>query len=1074
MLFLIASFVGFSFGQTATGTFTGTVTDPKGLSMTNVNVVVRNMDTGINHLVTSNEAGVYVAPLLQPGNYSLTVTKEGFAKMERMGVMLMVGQTLTIDFQMSLEAQQQVITVTEQTPLIETSKTEQAQAVTENLVSNLPINGRRWEDFVFLTPGVTTDGTAGLSSFRGISSLYNGNSVDGANNTQAFFSEARGRAIIVSYVYSADSIKEFQVNNSNFNAEYGQAAGGVVNAVTKSGGNQYHGDLFYNLRYPTLNALDPVAEASAISNHTVATQTVHQQQQFGGSVGGPILKDKLFFFVTGDGFRKVNPIQYTTTQTNPSIGALTCPLQVTAGECGIAKNFLLGELGAFQRDLVQNVGFAKLDYQLNDKNHLSVLANLQDWQEPFGYNTSPTVSNGGAGNNGFGATHERFVIANWNTTISNDKLNELRFQWARDFEFDTANEPGPFVSLSNIESYGETSALPRPAFPDEHRYELSDNFSFIKGAHTFKTGVDINFVHDLLINLFQGDGSYSYSGVALPAAAGCPGNTQNTIFCDWMIDSLGLDIPGDTRAVGQHYTSFTQVTDPITHVGSDDFFDRDYGVYFQDSWRVRPNLTLNLGLRYDIQHVPAPPAPNTATPLLSLYTSTLHIDKGDVAPRIGVAWSFAKNTVLRVSAGSFYAKTSNSTYYALRVENGIYQQTISGCAPGASSAALKACAPIFPNVFFVPPGPGLAAPFAGALTPGVVLPAGGLPSSSAAVHGMDPNFVNPRVEEGEVTLERELPWGMSFSGSYLLTRGLRLPWNVDSNVAPSSLTKSYDVLAGPASPAQTVTVPFYTTRLNPTTGIIQTQYSVVSSWYNAMVLTVRKPVTHQLELLANYTLASDKDNGETAGSNGTFFGNDGVLDPYNRAGDYSRSDLYQRNRFVGSAVWTPSYGSKFSNKMARQAIQGWTVSGILTAASGQPYSGLISTSTFGNGGVDGGMTGGVIGTSASNSGGRASWLPRNSFTLPSWTNFDFSVARTITIRERLGLELRADAFNLFNNTIVLGVNTTAYSFSAAGSGACAGHVNGCMIPNASFQNITTTSGSLYGARQLQFGARLNF
>jgi hypothetical protein len=120
------------------------------------------------------------------------------------------------------------------------------------------------------------------------------------------------------------------------------------------------------------------------------------------------------------------------------------------------------------------------------------------------------------------------------------------------------------------------------------------------------------------------------------------------------------------------------------------------------------------------------------------------------------------------------------------------------------------------------------------------------------------------------------------------------------------------------------------------------------------------------------------------------------------------------------------------------------------------------------------MTGGVIGTSASNSGGRASWLPRNSFTLPSWTNFDFSVARTITIRERLGLELRADAFNLFNNTIVLGVNTTAYSFSAAGSGACAGHVNGCMIPNASFQNITTTSGSLYGARQLQFGARLNF
>ncbi len=141
---------------------------------------------------------------------------------------------------------------------------------------------------MLLTPAVTTDGTGGLSSFRGLSSLYNGNSVDGANNTQAFFSEARGRAIIVSYVYSPDSIKEFQVASSNYSAELGQAAGGVVNAVTKSGTNQLHADLFYNLRYPSLNALDPLAKSQGIK-----TQTVHQQQQFGGSVGTPIIKDKL-------------------------------------------------------------------------------------------------------------------------------------------------------------------------------------------------------------------------------------------------------------------------------------------------------------------------------------------------------------------------------------------------------------------------------------------------------------------------------------------------------------------------------------------------------------------------------------------------------------------------------------------------------------------------------------------------------------------------------------------------------------------------------------------------------------
>ena len=173
--------------------------------------------------------------------------------------------------------------------------------------------GRRWDNFVLLTPGVTTDG--GLVSYRGISGLYNNNSVDGANNNQAFFSEARGRST-APYVYSLDSIDEFQVSSSNYSAEFGQAAGGVVNAVTKSGTNQLHGDLFYYLRYPSLNALDPVNKAAG-----VYTQPVHQQQQFGASAGGPAVKDKLFYFFTYDGSRKVFPITYISSATFP----LSCP-----------------------------------------------------------------------------------------------------------------------------------------------------------------------------------------------------------------------------------------------------------------------------------------------------------------------------------------------------------------------------------------------------------------------------------------------------------------------------------------------------------------------------------------------------------------------------------------------------------------------------------------------------------------------------------------------------------------------------------------------------------------------------
>ncbi len=275
--------------QTATGSITGTVTDPTGSAIVGANVTIRNTETGAESVYPTNEVGIYAAPYVQPGNYEVTASKTGFATVLNKNIVVHVGAQLTVDVRLPVQAEQSTITVTEEAPLLETQKSEHSQTVTPKMVEGLPIAARRWENFVLLTPAVTTDGNSGLSSFRGISGLYNGNSVDGANNTQAFFSEARGRAIIVSYVYSADSIREFQVSSSNYSAEFGQAAGGVVNAVTKSGTNTWHGDLFYNLRYPDLNALDPHSAFQGIK-----TQTVHQQNQFGGSTGGPIIKDKLF------------------------------------------------------------------------------------------------------------------------------------------------------------------------------------------------------------------------------------------------------------------------------------------------------------------------------------------------------------------------------------------------------------------------------------------------------------------------------------------------------------------------------------------------------------------------------------------------------------------------------------------------------------------------------------------------------------------------------------------------------------------------------------------------------------
>jgi hypothetical protein len=1078
-LLTLASFLGpqSAQAQTATGTIIGTVTDPKGLPASDVNVVVRNLDTETESAFPTNSAGIYVAPYLQPGNYQVTASKSGFETVVTKNVVVHVGERVTIDVALPLQSQQTSVEVTAEAPLLETDKTDHSQTVTQNQVEGLPIATRRWENFVLLTPAVTTDGTSGLSSFRGISGLYNGNSVDGANNTQAFFSEARGRAIIVTYVYSPDSIREFQVSSSNYSAEYGQAAGGTVNAVTRSGTNQLHGDLFYNLRYPDLNALDPVGKTKGIF-----TQTVHQQNQFGASVGGAILPEKLFFFGTYDGFRKVNPILYTSTTSPTTINAFVCPTAVATGlpiDCSAAKTFINTDLlGAFARNLKQDVFLGKLDYELNHANHLSAVFNWQNWQEPYGYNTAPTVNNGGATQNGSGGTHERFFIGNWTSTFSSNKVNELRFQWGRDFEFDSTNSGGPSASLLNLVSYGETSALPRPAFPDEHRIQISDNLSIVKGTHVLKFGADVNLIHELLINLFQGDGNYSFN--ATTAFAGCPAGA-NATFCRWVADAVGTDV-GD-GLTGKHYTSFTQVNDPITHVGKDDFYNNDFGAYLEDTWKLRPRLTLNLGVRYDLQHVPAPPQPNTASPLLTLYTSTLNNDKNNIAPRLGVAWQFTRNTVLRAGYGIFYGKTSNSTYYALRVENGVFQQTFSGCGP-TGSAAQKACAPTFPNVFFTPPGPAPAAPFPGALAPTVGIPGGTLPGSVAAAHGMTPDFVNPAAHEAEVAIERQLPGRMTISATYLLTRGLRLPVSYDSNVAPTTATRSYDVLTSAGATALTATVPFYappagsppgTGRLDAGTGLILNQASVLNSWYNGLVLTLKKPMSHDVELLFNYTYSKALDDGETAGTNGTFFGTDGVLDPYNFKGDYSYSDLDQRHRFVGSIIWEPSYAKSLENAFARQLLNGWSLSGIVVSATGQPFGANIGTSILGTAlAGDGGMTGAEVSTFAGPTGGRASWLARNPYNLPNFSNVDFRVSRSFSFKEKYRLNFLVDAFNLFNSTIVSSVNTSAFTYSGPGVGACTGHTNGCLVPSATFRSRSTTSGALYGPRQLQFGARFSF
>ncbi len=1027
-----------SYGQTAgAGTITGTLTDQSGAAVPGAVVVVRNTDTGIDRSTTSNDSGIYIATFLQPGHYEVTATKAGFAKLIRKDLTVQVGQTLSIDFSMPIQTTQEQVTVTGQESLVDPEKTEVSQVVSKTLIENLPIIGRRWDNFVLLTPGVTTDGS--LVSYRGISGLYNNNSVDGANNNQAFFSEARGRST-VPYTYSLDSLGEFQVSASNYSAEFGQAAGGVVNAVTKSGTNLYHGDLFYYLRYPSLNALDSFNKSQGIY-----TQSIHQFQQFGGSAGGPIIKDKLFFFLTYDGSRKVFPITYTSSAA--ALLPLACPAAVSSGLCANANNFVKSLIGGYPRTGVNDLAFGKLDYQLNASNHISSSFDFVDFHAPNAYNTATTSNNNSVTANGPAVTHERYFVTNWDSTLKPTLVNNFRFQWGVDNEIIGANAGGPSVSVASVTGYGMPNALPRPAFPDEHRLQFADTLSWSKGKHQIKVGVDVNAIHELLVNLFLGGGVYSYSGS--PQAA----------FSNWAADVTGTNL-GD-GLTGRHFSSFAQVTDPITGVGRDDFYNNDFAGFVEDSWKLRPNLTINLGARYEIQNVPQPPKPNTLTPLTTLYTSTINTDTNNFAPRIGIAWSPTKSTVVRAGYGMFYAKTSNSTFYAIRVENGVYQQTFN-CTP-TSCPALT-----FPNVIFTPPGATPSAPFSGAVTPRVTTFTP--PAGTQLAHGLVPDYVNPLVHEGEVTIEQQLPGNLSLSVGWLFARGLHLPVFIDSNVAPATTTHTYDILNTSNAIVQSITVPFYTTRLNPTTGVILNGYSVANSWYNGLVATLRHPMSHGFEALINYTWSKSIDDGAVAGSFGTFYGTDPPLDPYNQKQENSLSDLDQRQRFVGSLIYNPQF--KVSG-IANQLANGWFLSSIITAASGQPVFATISG--FPSGGVDYGVTGGEVTNTGGSTGGRPPQYGRNVFTSPGLTNVDFRIMRQFTIRERFHLQALGEAFNLFNHTNIASVNGTAFNFSACPATG----TNGCLTPNTGRTGFLAPTGStstngLYGSRQLQVSLKLVF
>ncbi len=1128
------------------GAITGTVADAAQAVIPGASVTVTNTDKNIVRVYSTNSAGIYAAPFLQSGHYKVKVTAANFGTVEAQNLTLLVGQTLTVNLTLKVQSASTTVEVAGTNAMLDLEKTEVSQVVDSQLVQNLPVAARNWSDFVLLTPNVVQDGGSGLISFHGISGLYNQNYVDGANNNQMLFSEARGRASGAPYVYSLDSIKEFQAETSNYSVEFGQAAGGQVNAVTKSGSNVMHGDLFYYLRYPNMNALDPYSKFQALHNGAssfLLTQPIHQQQQFGGSIGGPIFKDKLFYFFTYDGFRRVGRVLYSDSNQISLTGAGVydpsatgnasnvtpnqCPTlsnslyaaynptaphyYISDAQCTAAINFLMktANIAAGQappgRFAKQNLFFPRLDYHVNDKNDAFVDFNFADFDSTYGYSGQNTFTNSSPSTNGPTTYHERFLVGGLTTIISSSAVNQVHLQWGRDLETAGANASGPSVGMGAL-TFGMPNALPRVAEPDEHRIQMTDVFSWTKGRHTLKFGGDVNVVHEVMINLFQGGGIYGYG----------ESNTTGN-FQDWVFDAFQGQAGNTDPYAGFHYNSFVQTVDVVnTKVGTqgkDDFWMKMYDGFAEDTWRANPKLTITGGLRYDVQITPAPGlVNNNFAPISAIYTQTIKNVLNRVQPRVGFTFSPFQGTVLRGGYGLFSALNQGSTYYAMRVENGVVQinYNYSGCKNSGGAAKGTACSSVpssttslvYPNVPFQPTGPS----FAMALYPtGGAAPTVNGPSKigNQSFHGLDPNFVPPYAHEAELSIEQALPGKMSLTVGYVGTRGMRLPVFVDSNLIgqkPSGL-RSYNVLDSSNNFVKQITVPVYipTDRRNTSLTSFNTGFSVANTWYNSLAATVRRPFQNGLEVLANYTWSHATDTSQVAGTFGTFYGGDTPLNPNNIKGENGPSDTDIRNRFTMSFFYQPRI--MMGNKIVKNLIDDFSFSGDDIASGGQPislgmsgtvYSGSSSASSYG---ADGGIYGGAMSSSSgSATNGRPPQIGRNSISGPGFNSFDFRITRNVPIHDGIYMQIIGEAFNALNHTIVTGVNGTYSSYSSAvapslanpnpvcnntASAPTGSALQGCIAPFSgtglnAFHAISGTNNGLYTARQLQISAKLFF
>jgi hypothetical protein len=808
----------FAQSQAMNGTIEGVVRDPTGAVLAGVTVTVTSVDTGTQRTPVTDGTGTYRALLLPLGSYRVKAELDGFKTVERTGVSLSAGQTAVIDFTLTVGGISEMVSVSAEAPVAEPGKIDLGRVITENEVKNLPLVSRNPYNFAFLQANVTgyenTEFGVPRINANG-TQMHTNYQLDGNTNTE------KDRAGLRLLPISEVVVREVQVITSGFAPEFGQTTGMVYNAVTPSGTNRVQGSVGYRYRRAGLTSVPFFLAPNA-------HKPDNNIDDITATLGGPLVKDKWHYYL---GYEYVNQDLVDNTKVIAPVTVASAPA-LGLSPAAVANGIIPTK---------QNVSFfiAKTDYDLDPANKLTGRYFFFKNYSPFNIaGDLNTLERSTDFNDRMDSAALQLV-----SSFGADRLNELRFQFARRHQFRTASAgagTGPAVIVNGVANFGSPLDGTQSAGFDfsQRIWQLVDNFTWLKGRHGFKAGLNLQFINDDRVNTLRQ--IYTFATISSYLAAKSGSNPFS-------------------------YLSFQQdLGDPSVSYKSG-----FYGFFVQDDFRISPSFKLLYGLRYDFFNVPdsRPYAPNPLS--LSFKKS-----KNNLAPRAGFAWTLDKEarTVLRASSGIMYEPPLLNFYEDAILRNGDPKSFTTTLSPTTSGA------PAFPGNLASQP-------------PGFVLP-------RQSIVAMDADFSTQYTILTNLQIERALTSDLAVSVGYVNSLGRNLPVLINTNLIPTgAILGDGRPIYSPAVNAQT--------RVNPAFNQTDTFRSIARATYNALTLMLNKRMSHGFQIQASYTLAKGEDNSPLTGTYIVGSNDDRLSDPSNLDRDLGPSPFNQTHTFILSTVIAP-------------------------------------------------------------------------------------------------------------------------------------------------------------------------